>query len=224
VAVLIAAVAVLAAWRKVIVPRREAAHVCDQVRANAAAAPAAVTGSGLAAYILGDSYVTGWTLPDPRRSFAYDLARVERWRATVDGWAGSGYTNPGPCGGHLYAARVIGIPAGTRVVVIEGGLNDLADLASLPASAARVIDVARRRARVVVVIGPPLIPTRDAAEVRRADHILAVAAARAGARYVSLLPVTVPLGPDRTHPTVAGAARLARFIAARLTAPSALRR
>ena len=189
------------------------------MRHNAETAPAHVAGSGPSVYVLGDSYVSGYTLPRSGESFAYDLARHEGWSATIDGWAGSGFVNEGPCGGHAYAARIDRIPAGTDLAVIEGGLNDTAHLASLSAAAEQAMREAATRARRVVVIGPPQIPARRPQAVQSVDAALAAAARNAGVGYVSLLTMPpVPLGPDRTHPTVSGAQQLALYVAEHLPA------
>lgn len=136
----------------------------------------------------------------------------------MDAFPGSGYVAGSPCGGQSYEARVGAIPAGTRVVLIEGGINDALDGVSAAAerqAATAVLEevAARAPGARIVLVGPPVLPILQRAAAQRIDGALAAAAGQR-ARYVSTLDWRIPTGPDGLHPTVAGHEVFARQLAA----------
>lgn len=198
----------------------KASALCGEFRANAAAAPTTAADGDTSAVIIGDSYTSGFDLADPGTSWAYQLAALEHWRASVEGFPGSGFTDPTTCGGELYAGRVTTIPQGTMVAVIEGGLNDTDDLADLPRMAKSAITAATGRAGKVFVVGPPLAPVQPDADVRQADRDLAAVSRHVGAVYISTLGWKLPYGPDGLHLTEAGHVQFARQVAAAISTAS----
>lgn len=192
--------------------------LCDEFRANAAAAPTSAGDGTTSAVIVGDSYTSGFHLADPGASWAYRLAASEHWNVRVDGFPGSGFTDPTVCGGEAFAGRAAKIPPGTTVAVIEGGLNDTDDLGDLTRMAKAAIATATGRAAKVFVVGPPLAPARGTADVRRADKDLAAASRQAGAVYISTVGWKLAYGPDRLHLTEAGHAQFAGQVAAAIGA------
>lgn len=182
---------------------------CDQVRAFAHRLPPAPSAPSIA--VLGDSYAEGWTLPDPAQAWPF----VAFPSVANDAVAGSGFINPGPCGGQTFADRADDVLAtAAPVIVVQGGLNDTtASQAQEMAAAKQVLSELVASARVYVV-GPPLAPARDAADVRGVDRALAAAAAAAGAAYISTMDWQLTYGPDRLHPDTAGAAVFGQRVAA----------
>lgn len=87
-----------------------AAEACAPNQANAEASPKLAGTGNVETYILGDSYVSGFALTNPVDGFAYKLAALEGWSATVDGFPGSGFATGSACGDQEYAKRVTNIP------------------------------------------------------------------------------------------------------------------
>lgn len=189
---------------------------------NTQGAPPRAARGDTPAAIIGDSWASGYGLADPADSFAYRLARLRRWNAVVSAVAGTGFSTSGVCGdGRDYASRIPVVPTDAEVVLIEGGLNDVAS-DDLTTHAVGVIEGAKRQApgALVVVVGPPHVPLRAPNDIRTTDKALRVAADRTGAHYVSTLQWSIPTSDD-LHPTPAGHAAFASHLADELSALSA---
>lgn len=199
------------------------AELCEQVRANAKAAPASVKGNSAGTVaILGDSWTSGWLMPKPTDGFAYLLARQQGWTAQIDGFAGSGFVSAGPCNDAPFRARV-SVARGARLVIVEGGLNDLGDdLAALPEDAKQTLAALMLQAPTaqIVVVGPAGVPGRSRHDIETADTILATTAARTGARYVRTIEWPLETQSDGVHLTVPGAADFARRLGTAIKSPT----
>jgi hypothetical protein len=119
----VAAVVLLAVGAGAVGVRR---HIqCEPVRANAAAAPDhGRPGAGHALVIVGDSYSTGFDLSDPRESWAYETAANLGLKNTIAAYPGTGFGVSGHCGGDVFADRLGAVTASTKLVLVQGGLND----------------------------------------------------------------------------------------------------
>jgi lysophospholipase L1-like esterase len=195
----------------------DCAGVTAQVHSAAATT---VEGPGTRAAVVGDSYTSGFLLPDPRQSWAHVLARSLGWHARVDGFPGSGFTTDAGCPGERYVERVDRIPADAALVLVEGGLNDRPAAAQVPSAATELLQ--RIHARVpraaVVVVGPPLVPDRAPGAVRSVSADLARAAAAQGATYLDTTGWSLPYLSDGVHLTVDGHRQFAAQVAAGLLA------
>ena len=194
---------------------------CASDRRNAEAAPA--TGgvsTGPVAFFLGDSYTTGFGLSNPGEGFAYGLADLEGWNATVAGFPGTGYATEGPCGGNAFIQRIAGLPADADVVIIEGGLNDAifgvapATLADDASDLLAAVGSAAPDARIVVLGAADVLPDARS-RVVAANAALRAVASEAGATYVDLAGLVFPT-TDGKHPTAAGHALIAETVQAAL--------
>jgi acyl-CoA thioesterase-1 len=138
----------------------------------------------------------------------------------VDGFSGSGFSRgASPCGNLSYGARAPhSLRDDTRLVVVEGGLNDV----DQPRQ--DVIDgfEALMKAlgdRPVLVVGPVLAPAR-ADEVPRVDALLAELAERHGASYLSMVDLDLPFLDDGLHLTSEGHRMFGDHVAARVAVSS----
>ena len=199
--------------------RREDSCASDRRNAEAAPATGGVS-TGPVAFFLGDSYTTGFGLADPAYGFAYDLAALQGWHATMAGFPGTGYATEGPCGGNAFIHRLSALPADAEVVVIEGGLNDaIFDVvsASLAAAASDLLAAVRSAApdaRIVMLGAADVIPDARP-RVLAANAALRAVASEAGATYVDLAGLVFPT-TDGKHPTAEGHALIAETVQAAL--------
>lgn len=169
-------------------------------------------GTGRRIAVIGDSYSVGLGLDDLADSWPSRLPG----RVHVEGFSGSGFSQgASACGRVWYAARAgRALASKPDVVVVEGGLNDFDQPSA--AIAAGADDVLRRLNGVtVVVVGPAPAPSR-AGEVARVDAVLAGAAQRHGATYVSAAAWDLEYLDDRLHLTLAGHREFGDLVAASL--------
>ena len=199
--------------------RREGSCVSDQRNADAAPISGGLT-TGPTAFFLGDSYTTGFGLADPGSSFAYRLADLEGWDATMAGFPGTGYAVEGTCGGNDFIHRLGLLPPDADIVVIEGGLNDAifsVPVPTLTADATALIARIRELApdaRIVVLGAADVVPDARA-RVLATNAALRATAAAAGATYVDLAGLVFAT-TDGTHPTVEGHELIAESVRAAL--------
>jgi lysophospholipase L1-like esterase len=164
------------------------------------------------AALIGDSWSTGaGVFPDR-------LAERLGLDLSVEAVGGTGFLNPGACGGHTFATRVPHIPADTRLVVLAGGINDYDD-PGLEAAVRDVVDAVQLRAPSarVVVLGVPRVPLLADDLTDPVDQTLEEVAVEEGAEFVDVRPWTITTLPDRIHPDPAGARAYADQVAAALT-------
>jgi hypothetical protein len=132
---------------------------------------------------------------------------------TVLGMGGTGYLNPGPCGGDNYATRAARVPLDTEVVVLEGGLNEAGSLwydqtrGAMAAVRARVPN-----ARIVILGLTDMASVPEVLETSTND-VLAGTAAESDATYVNTQRWGIQIGPDRIHPTATGQRTYGRRLA-----------
>lgn len=159
-----------------------------------------VTGTGPEVLVIGDSYSVGAGVR-PEESWPVRLPG----RVRVDGFSGSGFSvGASGCGDVSYASRAPrSLRTTTRLVVIEGGLNDTdqpaADLEDGVRRLLRIVD-----GRRVLVVGPPPTPDRSWSEVARVDATLSRLAGEFGASYLSMLDSELTYLDDDLHPDPAG--------------------
>lgn len=159
-----------------------------------------VTGAGPEVLVIGDSYAVGAGVR-PDESWPVRLPG----RVRVDGFSGSGFSvGASRCGDLSYATRAPrSLRTTTRLVVVEGGLNDTdqpaADLEGGVRRLMRILD-----GRSVLVVGPPATPDRTWSEVARVDATLARIAGEYGASYLSMLRADLTYLDDDLHPDPAG--------------------
>lgn len=190
---------------------------CQQHREDSLRAARATAGgtTGPETVVLGDSWSVGLGLGDPTQAWPSRLPG----RVSVAGFSGSGFSGAAShCGPVSYAVRAArAVTAGTAVVVVAGGLNDVDQSAAAVAIGfTRLVTLldAREVGRTVVV-GPAPAPSR-AASVPRVDRLLAGLAAATGVEYVSAADWQVGYLPDRLHPDAAGHREFGDRVAAAL--------
>ena len=165
--------------------------------------------------VLGDSYAAGNGLADRSQGWATLLGRAEGWDETVAAVGGTGFVNPGPCGGQTFAQR-FSDPASLNpdLMVIEGGLNDAgSDPRDVQNAANSLLDRAYR-IKNVILVGPTNAPAMS--NLPAIDHALAVAAKSHGRKYISAIGWNLEFLPDRTHLTSEGHAIYANDLEAAL--------
>ena len=185
---------------------------CVGVRSRAEARADLVTGSGPAVLVVGDSYSVGAGLR-PDQSWPVRLPG----RVRVDGFSGSGFSrHASGCGAVAYADRVrTSLRPTTRLVVVEGGLNDYRQpVADLDAGFHRLLRALRGHR--VLVVGPPPAPARPAGRVAAVDAELARLAAASGTPYLSMAGIELTYQADRLHPDAAGQRVFGDAVAARV--------
>ncbi len=183
---------------------------CARLSAQATARQHLVTGSGRDVVVIGDSYSVGLGLRDPAASWPSRL----HGRVQVFGFSGSGFAaRSSPCAGASYAARAPdALRTGADRVVVQGGLNDTDQPPAAIRAGFRAL-MAQTAGRDVLVVGPPPAPAR-ADGARRVDAILRAEAARAGARYLSMIDRTFSYLDDRLHLTPKGHRTFGSIVAA----------
>ena len=232
-AVAVAAVCLLAAWR----PWAGSAPVSAESAGDAALGTADVRPLSIPedarVLVFGDSWTWGQSAVDRTRGYAYVLGRERGWNVTVDGVRGSGYLRPGIDGG-TFGERIAALdPAlDPDLVILQGSINDRReDLRGLGAAVQSAWDALSDLYpdASVVVFGPAphVLPVEQ--PVSRIDRELAELAALRGWNYLS--PIAEQWITDRNyrrvidaddlHPSTAGHAYLALRLARDLTALSA---
>ncbi|QSR25112.1 hypothetical protein CFH99_05695 [Nocardioides aromaticivorans] len=173
-----------------------------------------VTGTGPEVLVIGDSYSVGAGV-QPDQSWPVRLPG----RVRVDGFSGSGFSaGASGCGDLSYATRAPrSLRTTTRLVVVEGGLNDtdqpVADLEGGARRLLRLLD-----GRRVLVVGPPATPDRTWGEVARVDATLQRLAGEYGASYLSMLDADLTYQDDDLHPDPAGHREFGDIVAAQVEA------
>lgn len=193
---------------------------CDRERALVADAPRWSGDGARIAAILGDSWTVGEGLEEPSDSFAYLLAARSGWRARIAGDPGTGFTTAGDCG-TTYLQRVSSIPRSASIVVLQGGVNDVArdpDLSGFRAAVALTVRAINERVReaTVVVLAVPRLTYPSRARLEKVNRRLHQAARETGATWVAGGSWRLALQDDGTHPTGAGHRQFARRIAGSL--------
>jgi acyl-CoA thioesterase-1 len=171
-----------------------------------------VSGEGRPITVIGDSYAVGLGLRDAARSWPARLPG----RVQVYGFSGSGFSSgASSCGRVWYAARAPhALRARADLVVVEGGLNDYDQPVGDVRAGFRML-LRTLHGRDVLVVGPPLAPSRVAG-ARRVDSVLHEEADRAGARYLSMTGGTFGYLEDGLHLTPAGHRAFGDVVAAAL--------
>lgn len=172
-----------------------------------------VTTGGPVAVVLGDSWAAGTFLPNPRaQAWSTLIGRQKHWTTYVNAVGGTGFANPGACGGQTYGDRVPAVLAlHPELVLIEGGLNDDAVAPAHETNAERAVLERLASVPTVIVVGPPKAPTRP--HTAAIDRALAAGAAADQRRYISTQKWSLPLRGDRLHMTAAGHPIFARDLA-----------
>lgn len=192
--------------------RGSAAAWCERHTVDAATRAQAVTGSGRAITVIGDSWTVGLGLSDLAASWPSRLPG----RVTVAGFSGSGFSrHASHCGDRTFATRTAAA-RGADLVVVAGGLNDY-DQPAVDIIAGFRSLLAGLDARTVVVVGPASAPSR-AAYVDRVDTTLAQLSQEYGVTYIDTRSWSLGYLPDRLHLTPAGHAAFGDHVAAELTA------
>lgn len=178
----------------------------------------AASGSGPLLAVLGDSFAQGLRSPRPMETFPY---LIGAGRIAVDAVGGSGYINPGPCGGARYSQRLARVLAGKpSALVVQGGANDRWANGFAAAVRAVFAEIRRTGTPRVVIVGPYPPQPSDRPWAVAIDRTLQQESQRSGFRYVSLLPLSLPLLSDGKHPTPTGQQMIAAAVAAALLDPS----
>lgn len=160
--------------------------------------------------VLGDSYVAGDMLGDRSERWVNALAAIEDVTVTFDGIGGTGFVNGG-CTKQPFDARTAVLTEPADIVIISGGLNDLAAKpAAIRAAADRTLDAVAPGARVFLV-GPTSTPARG--DVAWVDAELRAAAEAHGATFVAASGWDLPYLSDETHLTPDGHAQYAGLVA-----------
>jgi acyl-CoA thioesterase-1 len=160
--------------------------------------------AGSPVQVVGDSWALGYGLP-----------ASQAWPALlhvgVDAVSGSGFIAGGYCDHQPVGARVSHLASSARLIVLAAGINDRdsSDL-TFAAAVTRAVSLARARAprAAILVLGLPQAAHPD--EQRLAMEEMSVLAA--GAQYVPLNDLLLPLQADQLHPTAEGQ----RLLTARL--------
>jgi len=170
---------------------------CESFAADSAERAALVTGTGPETLVIGDSWSAGLGLTDLHDSWPTRLPG----RVRVAGFSGSGFSyDASECGDVSFASRAAAVlTPTTRLVVVEGGLNDYDRTDAEIAAGFEGLTAALHGHRVVVV-GPAAAPSR-ADDVRRVDGLLTTLADGAGWEYVSAYDWGLGYLPDRLHLT-----------------------
>ena len=174
--------------------------LCQRFTDQQQARAAADSGTGPGVLVIGDSWSSGFALPQPERSWPARLPG----RVHVDGFPGSGFSaGASNCVGVAYFERAArDLRTDPAVVVVEGGLNDY-DQTSAAIAAGFHRLMARLHGEHVVVVGPAMAPSR-AGQVPRVDRLLASLCEQADVPYLSTVSLRLSYVADRLHPDQAG--------------------
>jgi lysophospholipase L1-like esterase len=196
--------------------RDEAAGpTCEQVTDLARALPEPAAQPSVA--VLGDSYAEGHELPN--RADAWPYLAFDQ--VTNDAIGGTGYINAGPCGNQAFATRADDVLAtGARIIVVEGGLNDVAaEPAEVGDAAGALFRQLTAAGATVYAVGPAPAPARPADDVAAVEEALRQASTAAGVTYISAITWDLEYGPDDLHPTEEGQRDFATRVAEVVNAP-----
>lgn len=187
---------------------------CERFAAASAQRAELVTGSGADTLVVGDSWAAGLGLDDLHDSWPTRLPG----RVTVAAFSGSGFSRlASECGDVSFAGRAAGaLTPMTRLVVVEGGLNDHDRTdQEITAGFARLVAALGDHGSTlrVVVVGPAAAPSRSAAVVR-VDRLLAGLADGVGWQYVPAYDWELGYLPDRLHLTAEGHTAFGDLVAA----------
>lgn len=178
------------------------------------------TGALPVAVFLGDSYTQGFPPVPVEQRWSTLVAADAGWTEVNHGLGGTGFVTTSvmsACGLEYcptYVERVPGvIAAAPDVVLVAGGQNDRAALATDPERVRAAVDATYDQIRQglpnarIIAVGPSTAePATDL--IVELDAWVQAAAARVGADYVSLIdPVVIEegmIGPDRVHVNEAG--------------------
>lgn len=184
------------------------------------------------ALMWGDSYFNGANGVTAEQTYAYLAATKLGYLASVNGYGGTGFVASNPTDhtpdyeAQLKAGAVNSIVApDVRLIVIEGGLNDLsAPPAEVKANAATVFaDFKHRFPKARIVTLGPVAPTGTPTPAERAIvRAIRSAANAASLPFIDALHWVTPanvgqiIGSDHEHPTAAGHRILAGDLVAAL--------
>ncbi|MEV5001518.1 SGNH/GDSL hydrolase family protein [Nocardioides sp. LML1-1-1.1] len=185
---------------------------CGLTAERADARAALVTGRGPEVLVVGDSYSVGAGLP-----YADSWPTRLPGRVRVDGFSGSGFSvGASACGDRSYATRLPrSLRPGTRLVVVEGGLNDFDQpVADVEAGYRRLL--AALGGTPALVVGPPVVPHRPDGTGVAVDAALARLTAESGTPYLSMVGVDLSLLDDGVHPDAAGQRAFGDVVAAKV--------
>jgi lysophospholipase L1-like esterase len=179
--------------------------------------PGPLTSGSPTIAVLGDSFSLGIGVAGPEEAWPAALGQRLGAEVVVDGVGGTGFTTRGFCPENpvAYGERVDADPPDAEVVVVQGSVNDaLGGRPDEVGAAAEELLADLEDVRIVVVVGPAVIPAAETAELQVIDAGLRAAAEDAGRPYVPLLDAGIEILPDRVHPTVAGQQRIGELVAA----------
>ena len=182
--------------------RREAMQGCAEVATAAERRSRDVTGQGIRLTVLGDSYAQGYGLVEEEDAWPRYLAEPLSARVVVDSFSGSGFTpSATACDGVSFAERADDVlTTRPRIVVIQGGLNDVRSSDSELRTGVREALAEFSDVRVVVV-GPASPPSWSG--MMSVDVALREECRRAGIQYISALHWALDYQPDG-HLTLSG--------------------
>ena len=168
------------------------------------------------AVLIGDSWATGAGIYPDR------LARQLGLDLHVAAVGGTGYLNPGACGGREFLSRAWEVPQDAELVILAGGVNDVHQDPDVLAAAVRSVIAAvhgRAPGARIVVLGVPRVLLLSDEATGAVDDVLEQVA---GAAFVDVRGWDISTLPDRIHPDPAGAREYADRIASAIDASSAV--
>ncbi|MDH3009537.1 SGNH/GDSL hydrolase family protein [Gordonia alkanivorans] len=179
--------------------------------------------------VFGDSWTSGYSADPPTLGFAHLVgSRLGASVTAVLGAGGTGYVNPGKKGVGNYLARMRALPVDpdTRLLIIQGGLNDFKDNANLAELVVQTIAVARQKFPKAQIVMVGLAPPKMSNSARRIDTVLQSAAEASNVPYISPVQedwiaednVAAVIDPSTEHPSTAGHAYIADQMVRALTA------